>query len=522
MTGAIIAGCANSKTTRPDAHKPIRYALESEPETLDPRKMTGSPEMHVVVQIFEGLTTLDANSTPLPAAAERWDVSSDGLTYKFYIRANAKWSNGDPVTAHDFEYAWKTALSPELGSKYADQLYYLKNGEEYNTRKTAADQVGVKALDDKTLEVTLKEPCAYFPSLTAFYTYFPVHKKTVEANPAWASDGKSIIGNGPFKITDWVHNGNMNFVKNEYYWDSAKVKTTALELPIADSNTTRLAMFENNQVDIAMDPPNAELERLKKENKVTIFPLLATYFYNFNVTKAPFDNVKVRKAFALAIDREAIVQTVTRGGQVPALAWVPPGVPDAKAGDDFRKAGSDFYRNNDIETAKKLLAEAGYPDGKGFPVITITYNTLENHKAIAEALQEMWKKNLGVEVKITNQEWKVFLNTRRQLDFQISRDGWVGDYPDALTFIGLFTSYSGNNSTGWKNSRYDALVAQAKGSLDPAVRMKAMHEAEKILMEDMPIVPIYYYTQPWCIKPNLKGYVRTITDVIYFKEAYVE
>ncbi|HWR39299.1 MAG TPA: peptide ABC transporter substrate-binding protein [Patescibacteria group bacterium] len=518
----LLSGCGAPAANDKRGEKPVRYALGSEPETLDPRKMTGSPEGQVAYQLFEGLTTQTHQGTIVPAAAERWEISADGLTYRFILRPAAKWSNGDPVTAHDFEFAWKSALSPELGSKYADQLYYLKNGEAYNTRKATADDVGVKALDDHTLEVTLQEPTAYFLSLCAFYTYFPVHKKTVTANPAWAAGPASLIGNGPFKLVNWVHNGKMEFVKNEHYWDIASVKSSRLEFAISDSDTTRLTLFENNQVDMAEAPPVAEIIRLLKEKKAIILPYIGTYFYDFNVTRPPFDDPRVRKAFTLAIDREMIVKNVTRGGQIPAMAWTPPGLPDARPGDDFRKTGGDFFKNNDIDTAKKLLAAAGFPDGKGLPPITLIYNTSEAHKAIAETIQEMWKKNLGVEIKLANQEWKVFINTRRTKDYQIARDGWIGDYADPMTFLGMFTIGNGNNNSGWKNEKYDALLKTAKISLDPAVRMQALHDAEALLLEDMPLLPIYYYTQVLLIKPNLKDVIRNSLSGLYFKEAYVE
>ncbi|MCE5286017.1 MAG: peptide ABC transporter substrate-binding protein [Pelosinus sp.] len=521
LTGAFLTGCT-STGNKDSSDKPVRFGQLGEPETLDPRKATGQPEGQFLLQMYEGLTAYDADNNAVPAAAEKWEVSADGLTYTFHIRQNAKWSNGDQVTAQDFEYAWKTLLSPEIASRYAEMLFYLKNGEAYNSGKVKAEAVGVKAVDPNTLEVTLEAPTPYFPQLTACYSYFPVHKKTVENNADRTANPETIISNGPFKLTAWSHNEKAEFVKNENYWDAGKVKAKKLEFSIVESNTTRVSLFENDQIDLTLDPPPSDVERLIKEKKAEITPHLGTYYYSFEVEKAPFNNPKVRKALTLAIDRSAIVKEVTKAKQIPAGAFVPLGIPDAAKGSDFRNIGGDYFKDNDIETAKKLLAEAGYPDGKGLPPITLTYNTHEGHKAIAEALQEMWKKNLGVQVELTNQEWKVFLKTCAAGDFQIARDGWSADFPDPMTFLSLFVSNNGNNHAHWKNAQFDQLVSQAKTTTAPASRVKIMHEAEALLMEEMPVLPIYFYTMTYMIKPNVKGFVHTVTDYIYFKEAYVE
>lgn len=512
-----LSGCGG-KT----APKHLRYSIGAEPETLDPRKSTGIPESTVQAQLFEGLTTIDAKNNPLPAMAERWEVSADGMKYKFFLRPGIKWSNGDPVTAYDFEYAWKTTLSPELGAKYSYQLYYVKNGEAYNKGLTTADKVGVKALDDKTLEVLLEKPTAYFLSLTSFHTLYPVPRRIVEANPKWAADPKTLIGNGPFKMVNWVHNSKIELVKNEQYWDAAKVKMPRLEFILTESGSTEVAMFDNNQLDMGDNAPPSEYPRLKREGRLQISPYLGTYFFCFNVTKPPLDNVKVRQALSLAIDRQAIITNVTKGEQRVALAWVPPGLADADPGSDFRQKGGDYLKDADIQTAKRLLAEAGYPEGRGLPPIELIYNTHDVHKAIAEAVQEMWRKNLGVNVRLANQEWKVFINTRSQGNYQIARHGWIGDYADPMTFLDMFESGVGNNDAQYKNPRYDSLIRMAKTSLNPEIRFKAMHEAEKLLMDDAVIAPLYFYTRITMVKPNVKGYQRSVLGHVYFKEAYLE
>jgi oligopeptide transport system substrate-binding protein len=512
----MTAGCG-----KPGAKEPVvRYALEAEPATLDPAKSVAIPESSVELQIFEGLTRLDAKDRPLPGVAEKWDVSSDGLKYVFYLRSIAKWSNGDPVTAHDFEFAWKRALDPEFASENAYMLFPLKNAQAYNEKKAAADQVGVKALDDRTLEVILEKPTAYFLSLTAFHVFYPVHRQTVTANPdKWAADVNTLIGNGPFKITNWVHSGKIEFVKNEHYWDAAAVKLGKMVWPISEAQTTRLTLVENNQVDLIVEPPVAELDRLAQAGLLQNSPYLGTSYYVFNTQKPPFDDVRIRKAFALAIKRETLVRNVIKGGKQPAFAWVAPGLVNPATGRDFREEGGN-YAIEDAALAKKLLAEAGYPDGKGLPPITLLYNTSEIQKSIAEAVQEMWKQNLGVIVNLTNQETKVFYDTRAQGEFQIARASWIGDYADPMTFMDVFKDP--NNDANYHNPAYNRLIEQAQSTLDAKIRMEEMHTAEKILFDDAVIIPIHYSAQTFVAKPHLKGYFWSVLGPVDFKTAYIE
>ena len=497
------------------------YNMGTEPESLDPAKITGIPEGTVVYGLFDGLTRNTSEGLK-PAIAEKWEVSEDGLKYVFYLR-DAKWTNGDPVTAHDFEYAWKRALNPETGCKYAYQLYYIKNGKAYNEGKiTDPDQVGVKAIDDKTLEVTLEAPAPYFLYLTSFYTLFPVHKATVEANPDWANSPETYVSNGPFKLAEWKHHDRIVQVKNEDYWDKDNVKLDKIVLTMIEEASTYLTMWENGELDAISSPPLADMERLMKEGKVQTHPYLGTYYYILHTEKEPFDDPRVRRALGLAIDRKMLTEHVTKGGQIPALAFVPSGIPDADGG-DFRENGGEYIKDADYETARKLLEEAGYPNGEGLPEITILYNTSEAHKAIAEAIQEMWKTNLGIEnVKLTNQEWKVYLNSRKEGDFHIARAGWIGDYLDPMTFLNMFVTDSEMNDGRWSNARYDELIALAKSTGDQKVRMEAMHEAEKILMEEMPIIPIYYYVQNVCVHDYVKGIFWDPLGPPQFKNAWID
>ena len=516
----LVAGCSTAKKATSSTH--IRYALAAEPESIDPRMSTSLSASTVQAQLFEGLTTLDEKNRPVAAAAEKWEMSPDGLKYVFTLRSGLRWSNGEPVTAHDFEYAWKTGLSPELASPNAYMLYCLKNGEAYATKTAGMGQVGVRAKDDRTLEVELERPTAYFLALTAFHAYYPVHKKTAAADSKWANQPQTVIANGPFKLVSWVKSSRMELAKNENYWDQGKVKSAKIDLYLLDNSSTALSMFESGQLDMGDSIPPSEVPRLVKEGKVKIYPFLGTVYVSFNVTKPPFDNPKVRKAFSLAIDRAAITDKLLRGGQSPALAFVPSGIADAAANADFRTQGGSLLKDNDISSARRLLAEAGFPDGKGFPAVSFLFNTSESNKVVAEALQEMWKKNLGVQVMVTNQEWKVYWDSLDKHDFQVARESWSGDYPDPLTFLDLFVSGGSNNAADYRNPQYDKLIAEAQQGLDPKQRMRRLHDAEKILLEDAVIAPVFFQTNPVLLRPQVKGVVRSILGVPYLKEAYLE
>lgn len=523
---ALTAGCGGgdkkdaAKSSAPTKY--LRYVVGAEPETLDPRKSSGMPEARIEVNIFEGLVAHDKDGKLAPGVAEKWTVSPDGKVYTFTLRANAKWSNGEPVTAQDFEYTWKKTLDPAFASKYAQQLYFIAGAEAYNTGKGPADKVGVKAVNEKTLEVTLADPCPFFPSVLVHHAYYPVNKKVDESNPKWASDPKTIIGNGPYMMKSWTHQSKIETVKNPNYWDAANVKMEQVDYLLTDNNSTALSMFDSSQADLVIDGlPPADIKRLLKEGKLATKPYIANGYYCFNVQKAPFDNAKVRKAFSMAIDREAIVKNLDNG-YVAAGGFVPNGIPDAEPGSDFRKSGGNMVKFDAAE-AKKLLAEAGFPDGKGLPPVTLIYNTNDIHKAIAEMIQEMWRKNLGVEVKLENQEWKVFLNNRQKGNYQVARHGWVGDYEDPLTFLGLFQSESGNNDAQYKNADYDKMLTQSYTLQDPKARMKLFHDMEqKMVLEDSFVAPLYFSPQYFLAKPYVKGITNVAVGLSYFKYAYIE
>jgi oligopeptide transport system substrate-binding protein len=519
----VTFGVACQKTAGPKAaaEQYLRYNLGTEPETLDPAKMTGIPEFNCLIHFMEGLTRIQPDGMPGPGMATKWEISDDGITYTFHLR-NATWSNGDAVTAADFEFAWKRALDPATAADYAYQCYYLKGGQAYNEGKGSRDDVGVKATDAKTLVVTLEAPCGYFLGLTAFQTYMPLPQKVVDANPNWWADAATLVSNGPFTVTAWEHQNKLDYAKNPKYWNAKNVKLDKITFTMVEEASTELTMYETGELDLADNPPLADMDRLKAEGKLGVSTLLGTYYYMFQCQKDPLDDVRVRKALTLAVDRDAIVTNVTKGGQVPATAFVPPSIPDAKAGPDFRSLGGEYYTDADVTAAKALMVEAGFPDGTGFPALEILYNTSEAHKAIAEAIQEMWKQGLGVQgVTLTNQEWKVYLETRDQGNYQVARAGWLGDYVDPMTFLDMWVTGGGNNNTFWGTPEYDGLVESAKKMLDVDERFKTLHQIEDILMENMPIMPIYYYVDLWCMQSYVQGVFFNPLGVKDFSLCYI-
>ncbi len=319
-----------------------------------------------------------------------------------------------------------------------------------------------------------------------------------------------------------MKSSRMELLKNEHYWDAGKVKSTKLELFLLDNASTALSMFESGQLDMGDSIPPTEVPRLVKEGKVKTYPFLGTFYASFNVSKPPFDNPKVRQAFSLAINRQAIAEKLLQGGQVPALAFVPPGVADANGNEDFRVKGGALLKDHDVATARRLMKEAGFADGAGFPPVTYLYNTSESNKMVAEALQEMWRKNLGVQVELSNQEWKVYWDSLDKHQFQIARESWSGDYPDPMTFLDLFVTAGSNNSPDYRNPLYDRLINKAQNAMDPAIRMQALHQAEKILLDDAVVAPVFFQTNPVMMRSQVKGVVRSILGVPYLKEAYLE
>ncbi|WP_260399034.1 peptide ABC transporter substrate-binding protein [Peribacillus simplex] len=484
--------------------KVLNVNNSSEPGSLHPANAQGTHESWILEHTFEGLTKKTEEGKIVPGVAESWDISEDGLTWTFKLKKGLKWSNGDPLTANDFEYAWKYALKPETAADYAYQLYYLKGGEAYNSKKGKEEDVGVKATDDLTLEVTLEQPTPYFLDLTSFYTFYPIDKKVQEENPKWALDAKTHVSNGPFKLTEWKHKESLKIEKNENYYDKDKIKLDAVNFALIEDENTAWQMYQSGELDIAYPLPVDVQGQLVNsgDKEFKNGAELAVYYYNFNTKVKPFNNAKVRKALSMAIERKKITENVAQGGQKPAFGVIPPGIPDANG--DFQENTGDLFKEN-VAEAKKLLKEGLAEEGmKELPNFSILYNTLDSHKKIAEAVQGMWRDNLGVEVTLENAEFQVKLDREKAGDFEISRAGWVGDYVDPMTFM-LWETDGAYNDAGWSNKEYDNLLKEAKSTMEPKERMAALHKAEEVLIEDMPILPVYFYTKPYMVKSNVTG-----------------
>ena len=501
----FCGGC--SSVQRPDT---VSYVLEAEPSRLDPAMTTNLAENNTELQLFEGLTRLDKNDVPQP----------DGKTYTFHLRDGIQWSDGTPITAQDVEFSWKRVVNPDVASENAYMMFCIDHAEDYFKKKASADEVGINALDDKTLQVHLNNPTAYFLNLTAFHCYYPVPRNQVEAHPdTWASDAETMVCSGPYIIDKWVHSSEITMTKNNRYWDAEAVQLPKLMFPISDSQATRLTLVESNQANMTVEPPPADQERLEQMGLYKVAPYLGIYYYVFNVQKPPFDDVRVRKAFAMAVQRQGLIQHIVRGQKEAAYAWVPPGIIDKTTGQDFRLEGGNLTAE-DTKQARKLLQEAGYDAVHPLPEVSILFNTNEMHKAIAEALQAMWKENLGVEVHLTNQESKVFMASRSQGDYQIARASWIADYSDPMSFLDVFDDEE--NDAQYHNADYHALIQKAKTTNNETLRMKYMHEAEQKLFDDCVIIPIYYTTQPYVVQPYIKGYHWSSLGLVDFKEAYIE
>ncbi|CAM3239289.1 peptide ABC transporter substrate-binding protein [Brevibacillus invocatus] len=538
VLGTALAGCSGGQqTSAPPAQQPaggtttetpaapaaeakpqvLRFNLHSEPPTADPGLAEDTTSGAIILATFDGLTRI-VKDKPEVAAAESYTVSEDLLTYTFKIRDH-KWSNGEPVTAKDFEFAWKRALDPKTASNYAYQLYYIKNGEKANKGEVSLDEVGVKALDDKTLEVKLENPTPFFLELLAFRTYFPINQKVHEGNEKWAAEAATHVGNGPFKMETWEHKSKIVLVKNENYWDKDSVKLDKIEFSMVEDENTALSMFENGELDWAGAPtsalPTDAIPALKDAGKMTTQPIAGTYWYKFNTEKAPFNNVKIRKAFTFSIDRVSLIDNILQAGQLPATGAVPP---------SMALKADGYFKDNDIETAKTLLQEGMQELGiTSLPPITLSYNTSEGHKKIAEAIQDQWKKNLGVEVKLENKEWKVYLEDMHEGNFQIGRMGWLGDFNDPINFLELYKDkMGGNNDTRWEHPKFKELLNQSATEMDVAKRKQILADAEQVLMDEMPIAPIYFYRQSWVQNENVKGVQITGLGDIDWKWAYVE
>ena len=510
--GAASGGGKASVPTPAKNDNVLRIGNGDEPQGLDPHLVSGTMEHNILMSLLEGLAAEDPKTLePIPGAAERWEISPDNLVYTFHLRENGKWSNGDPVTAEDFRFSFERILTPNLAAEYAYMLHVIKNAKGFNAGTlTDFNEVGVKVKGERVLEITLEAPTAYFLSMQNHMCFLPVHKATVlkhgkidQRDTAWTKPG-NFAGNGPFQLAEWKVNEVIRTTPNPHYWDAATVKLSGIEYHPVKQAETEERMFRAGQLDrtSTIPLPKIDLYKEKYPHLLRRDPYLATYYYLFNTTKKPFDDPRVRRALSIAVRRQDLCDLILKGGQTPALHLTPPNT----AGFTSRAA-----LVGTLDEARKLLADAGYPGGQGFPSVDLLYNTSDNHRIMAETIQQMWNRDLGVKVNLVNQEWKVYMDTRRKLDFHICRAGWTADYNDPMTFMDLFVTGGGNNNTGWSNAEYDAAIAEA-GRTTGEPRLEAFQRAEALLAAESPILPIYHYRTVNLVHPRVQGWYPTNLD----------
>jgi oligopeptide transport system substrate-binding protein len=518
--------CAKKTTNVEEgiADQTLHFANQTEPQDLDPHIVTGVPEFHILEALFEGLVIVEPkNLTPVPGVARSWEIDDGGLSYTFHLRKNARWSNGDPVTAGDFHFSFKRILSPKLGSEYAYMLYCVNGAEAYN-KGTEKDfsTVGVKTVDDTTLSIALARPTPYFLSLLAHHSWFPVHPPTIlkfgdiDSRGSQWTRPEHMVCNGPFKPAAWEVNRIVSVVRNDRYWDSAAVRLRRINFYPIDNLQTEERLFRTGEVHLTtnLSPAKIAWYREHRPDVLRIDPYLGTYFYVVNVQKEPLNDPLIRKALSLAIDRKSIVDHILKGGQLPAVSFTPPNTGGFTA---------DSMIGFDAVAAKQLLEEAGYgPDGKPLAPVELLYNTSETHHTVAQAVQQMWKQYLGIEVQLVNQEWKVYLASKQRGEFSVARMGWIGDYNDPMTFLDMWISGGGNNNSGWANSTYDSLIAAAGAASDSESRFSAFRTAERLLLDELPILPIYFYTNVYLLHPSVHGWHPNILNIHNYKYVYLE
>lgn len=558
--GMLLSGCggtsAQSPSPSPSASAPaestpaegfdMAVCIASEPQTIDPALNSAVDGAIMTQHMFEGLMKWVDSGNPVndkgnmnyaalaAGQAESYEKTDNGdgtVTYTFKIRSDAKWSDGQPVTANDFVYSWQRLANPLTAADYCYMIDMVQGYAAVNAGEADPTTLGVSAPDESTFVVNLTYDCPYFLEICAFPAAFPVRQDIIEAyGDTWTTDDNSshYISNGPWKLAEWVHDSYIKMVPNEYHYDAANLGPNSLTFQLMEDQNSMLAAYRSGDLQFIEDMPVDEIAGLLASGELNIVDYIGTYYVCYQTQAAPFDNALVRQAFTLAIDSKYIVEQVTQTGQVPATGFVPAGIYDADPdGDDFRTVGGDYwdapvddatYQAN-CEKARQLLAEAGYPNGEGFPTVTYLYNTSDAHKAVGEALQQMWQEELGVTVQLQNQEWNAFLETRKKGEYQIARNGWIADYNDPCSFLDMWYTDGGNNDAQYSNPEYDAMIDAAKATSDPAERMSYFHKAEDIIIgQDWALGPIYFYTQKYMMADDISG--AFYTPLGYFIYGY--
>jgi oligopeptide transport system substrate-binding protein len=533
LAALVLMNCGGkSSGETSSAPAQITAVFGSEPNTIDPALNSAVDGAIYLSHAFEGLYKYADNgqgraqAVPgLAAEAPQKTVNPDGtVVYVYTLRDNLKWSDGKPLSAADFVYTWQRLVDPDTAADYSYMIDMVQNANEIMAGEKDKSELGIRAVNDKTLEITLTYDCPFFDEIACFPATFPVRQDAIEsAGDQWTFSPSSYISNGPYRLKEWVHNSYLLFEKNPNYYAPSAAGPENIRFALMDDDNAHLAGFKSGELDFIETVPVDEIPALLASGELKIADYLGTYYVSINTQRPPFTDPRVRKAFTLAIDRSYIINQITKTGQKPASGFVPAGMADAAPGSDFRQTSGDYYSINpadyekNVAEAKQLLAEAGYPNGAGFPVVEYIYNTNDAHRAIAEALQDMWHTALGVTVTLSNQDWAVFLDTRKNGDYSIARDGWIGDYNDPINFLDMFITGGGNNNSQYKNPEYDRLIAAAKGTAVQADRMRYLHQAEDLLVgADYAVGPIYFYTQTYMMNSALSGMYYTPLGYFFF------
>ncbi len=526
ITALLLVACSGGESNVLSGNRDgiFHYGNGSEPQGLDPHVVTGVPENHIIRALFEGLAVKNPYTLePEPGVARSWDISDDGRVITFHLNPEARWSNGDPMSAADYVWSWQRLLSPALGAEYAYMLFPLKNAKPFATGEiTDFNEVGVKALDDLTLQVTLNERTPYFLQLMDHYSTFAVHRPTIEKfgkatdrYTPWTRV-ENMVSNGAFRLKRWQLNRRIELEKSDTYWDRDKVRLNGIIYYPTENVVSEERMFRVGQLHYTNSVPLGKIPvyRAMADSPYVQAPYLGTYYFLLNTTRPLVNDVRIRKALSMAVDRDKLNKTVLKGTVISAYSITPP---------DTLGYFPPRLFSYDPEQARELLAAAGYPDGDGWPGLELTYNTSEDHRKIAVALQQMWKDVLNIEITLTNQEWKVYLDSVTNMHFQIARRGWIGDYVDPNNFLDLFISGGGNNNTGFADPRYDEMILRgAPRAATREERFAVFHEAETLLMEQMPIIPIYTYTSKHLIHPSVNGLPPNLMDSVNMKYVWLD
>lgn len=515
---------AAAQTTESTGDKELAVQIGPDPETIDPALNSAVDGGNMLLHAYECLLIVGEDGTLQPGQAESYEVSEDGLTWTFHLGDGLKWSDGSDLTANDFVYSWKRVCNPEVAAPYAETVLGMVKGYD-EAIDGNLDALGVSAPDDSTLVVELANPCSYFGSLAAFATLSPVQEATIEANgEAWATAPETYVSNGPFYMTEWVPGSHITFSKNPYYWNADAIKLDRLKFVLMEDSNAAYSAYQTGEVLLIKDVPTEEIPSLEGTDDFYVDPIIGTYYISLNIEKAPFDDVNVRKALSLAIDREYVASTLMQGTYTAAGNLMGPGWMDTDGTEFMSNANggkpyidtTNFEAN--LEEAKQLLADAGYPDGEGFPTISYTTNDAGYHKVVAEYLQQAWAE-LGIDLQVNIVEWSSFTPMRRSGDFEVARNGWVGDYSDPSNMLELFCTTNGNNDGKFSNADFDAAIDTSRSTLDAAERSTALHTAEDILMDQAGCIPLAYYNDFWLQSSKITGAWHSAYGYWYFMYA---